>query len=273
MCELLAISSRYATRLNFSLQALAERSSPGHSPRDGWGVAFYQGRDVALYREPLPASNNPLVHLLETQGPPTTLAISHIRHATQGAITLANTQPFLRELAGRSHVFAHNGTLPGIAQSPHFALGPYHPVGETDSEHAFCALLARLQALWQPAAPPPPVQTRLAVVADFAAELRKLGPANFLYADGDALFAHGHRRLQAGDRVEPPGLYLLTRTCHAENQPLQAHGVCVDGGFQQVVLLASVPLSEEAWQPLAEGETVAVAAGEVLARHTPAIRH
>jgi glutamine amidotransferase len=116
------------------------------------------------------------------------------------------------------------------------------------------------------------VQTRLAVVADFAAELRKLGPANFLYADGDALFAHGHRRIQADGRVEPPGLYLLTRLCHAQNQPLQAHGVCVDDDFQQIVLLASVPLSEESWQPLTEGETVAVAAGEVLACHTPTIR-
>lgn len=271
MCELLAVSSRHATGLSFSLQALAGHSSPGHSPRDGWGVAFYQGRDAALYREPVPASDSPLVQLLEAQGPPTTLAISHIRHATQGAISLANTQPFVRELAGRSHVFAHNGTLAGIAQSPRFMLGPFHPVGETDSEHAFCALLARLQALWQPTTPPPSVQARLAVVAVFAAELRELGPANFLYADGDALFAHGHRRIQDSGRIEPPGLYLLTRQCHAENQPLQAQGVCVGCGFQQVTLLASVPLSEEPWQPLAEGETVAVAAGQLLARHPPAM--
>jgi predicted glutamine amidotransferase len=271
MCELLAISSRHASRLSFSLQALAERSSPGRTPRDGWGAAFYQGRDAALYREPAPARDSPLVHLLQTQGPPTTLAILHIRHATQGAIALANTQPFVRELAGRSHVFAHNGTLANIAQSPHFALGQYHPVGETDSEHAFCALLARLQALWQPTAAPPSVQARLGVVADFAAELRELGPANFLYADGDALFAHGHQRIQDSGRVEPPGLHLLTRQCHDGGQPLQAHGVCVGGGFQQVVLLASVPLSEEAWQPLAEGETVAVTAGQVLARRAPAV--
>ena len=31
-----------------------------------------------------------------------------------------------------------------------------------------------------------------------AADLRAIEPANFLYADGDALFAHGHKRLQGG---------------------------------------------------------------------------
>ena len=51
-----------------------------------------------------------------------------------------------------------------------------------------------------------------------------------------------------------------------ESEPLQADGVCVDCGYQQVLLLASVPLSEEPWQALAEGETVAVRGGELLAR-------
>ena len=33
-----------------------------------------------------------------------------------------------------------------------------------------------------------------AVVAEFAAELARLGTANFLYSDGDTLFAHAHQR-------------------------------------------------------------------------------
>jgi len=269
MCELLAMSSRRATRLTFSLQALAARSGLGHSTRDGWGAAFYQGLDAALFREPAPASDSPLVRLLETQGPATQLAISHIRHATQGAIALANTQPLVRELGGRTHVFAHNGHLPGIGQDGRFALKQFHPVGETDSEQAFCALMDRLHALWQPGSPPS-LDARLAVVAALAAELRELGPANFLYADGEVLFAHGHRRIQASGRIEPPGLFLLERECHDAGEPLQAQGVSVGCGYQQVVLLASVPLSSESWRPLTEGETVAVSGGRLLARHVPA---
>ena len=50
------------------------------------------------------------------------------------------------------------------------------------------------------------------LLAAFAAELRVLGRANYLYADGDALFAHGHRRIQpARGRIEPPGLWTLQR--------------------------------------------------------------
>ncbi|MDO8777438.1 MAG: class II glutamine amidotransferase [Burkholderiaceae bacterium] len=268
MCELLAMSSRQPTRLTFSLEALAARSGAASGTRDGWGAAFYQGHDAALFREPAAASDSPLVRFLETQGPSTTLALSHIRRATLGTVTLANTQPFVRELAGRTHVFAHNGHLPGIDQSRNFAHARFHPVGETDSEHAFCALMARLCDLWRPSFAPPPIEERLAVVAAFAADLRQLGPANFLYADGEVLFAHGHRRIQsATGRIEPPGLFLLSRQCSHAHESVQAQGLSIAPGFQEVTLIASVPLSNEAWRPLDEGEIVAVSAGRLVTRH------
>lgn len=268
MCELLAMSSRQATRLTFSLQALAARSGPASGTRDGWGAAFYQGHDVALFREPVAASDSPLVRFLETQGPSTTLALSHIRRATLGPVSLANTQPYVRELAGRTHVFAHNGHLPGIEQSRHFAHARFQPVGGTDSEHAFCALMDRLSDLWRLSNAPPAVEERLAVVAAFAADLRELGPANFLYADSEVLFAHGHRRIQfATGRIEPPGLFMLSRQCSHANESVQAQGLSIGSGFQEVTLIASVPLSGEPWRPLAEGEIVAVSAGRLVAHY------
>lgn len=257
------MSSRQATRLTFSLEALAARSGPASGTRDGWGAAFYQGHDVALFREPVAASDSPLVRFLQTQGPGTTLAISHIRRATLGAVSLSNTQPLVRELAGRSHVFAHNGHLPGIDQSGHFVSSRYRPVGETDSEHAFCALLERLLPIWSATSAPPTLRERLAVVSAFAADLRHLGPANFLYADGEVLFAHGHRRTQsATGRIEPPGLFMLSRQCGHADESLQAQGISIAPGFQQVTLIASVPLSAEPWRPLDEGEIVLVSAGK-----------
>ncbi|HEY8710322.1 MAG TPA: class II glutamine amidotransferase, partial [Burkholderiaceae bacterium] len=209
---------------------------------------------------------------LESQGPSTNLAISHIRHATRGAVQLSNTQPFVRELGGRTQVFAHNGDLPGIERSASFALGAQRPVGQTDSEHAWCALLARMSGLWV-GARPPPLEARLALLAAFAADLRALGPANFLYADGDALFAHGHRRVQqASGRVEPPGLWVLQQHCAPGNaHPLDACGVSIAAVEQTVLLFASVPLTDDAWRPLYEGELVAVRAGEILATRLPAM--
>jgi glutamine amidotransferase len=264
MCELLAMCSRHPARLTFSLETLAAHSGRTGRNRDGWGAAFYRDNDVALFREPVAASDSPLVRFLETQGPPTTLAISHIRRATRGAVTLSNTQPFLRELAGRAHVFAHNGDLPGLECAANLALGRYRPVGTTDSEHAFCALLERMHAPWSSSSPPPR-EERWSIVAQFAAELRELGPANFLYADGESLFAHGHRRIQpASGKIEPPGLYRLSRRCVDGDESIHADGVSVGPGYQEVLLIASAPLTDEDWRPFAEGELVAVSAGRAL---------
>ena len=142
MCELLALSSSRPARLNFSLHTLASHGTEAGTTRDGWGVAFYPGNDVALCREPAAAGNSALVRFLETSGPATDLAISHIRHATRGSLKLANTQPFTREPGGLTHVFAHNGDLPGIENNDTLRSDHARPVGQTDSEYAFCVLLA-----------------------------------------------------------------------------------------------------------------------------------
>lgn len=266
MCELLALSSSQPARLTFSLRTLAGRGGLEGHAHDGWGVAFYDGMDVALFREPGAAADSALVHYLENQGPATGLAISHIRHATQGKVSLANTQPFVRELGGRTHVFAHNGDLPDIEGSVVLRLGEYRPVGQTDSEQAFCVLLARMASLWRHG-PPPALECRLSLLATFAAELRVLGPANFLYADGDALFAHGDRRLQRNGRAEPPGLWLQRRTCAPEPAPpAQSAGVAVSATGTSVVWVASVPLTDDSWEPLARGELIVVRGGVIAGR-------
>lgn len=273
MCELLAVSASRPVRIAFSLHTLAARGSPTGGTRDGWGVAFYQGEDVALFREPGAAGDSALVRFLESHGPATGLAISHIRHATQGSVRLANTQPFVRQLGGRTHVFAHNGDLSGLGTAHGTDAGRWQPVGDTDSERAFCALLARVEPLWTGARDLPSLQARLSLLADFAAGVRRLGPANFLYSDGDALFAHGHRRIQpALGRIEPPGLWTLQRHCAGGDEAPQCQGgvSIMDGdGGRTVQCVASVPLTDEAWRPLAEGELLAVRGGELLATRLP----
>jgi len=191
------------------------------------------------------------------------LAISHIRHATRGAVALANTQPFVRELFGQTHVFAHNGDLPGIEQASSLGYNRFRPIGTTDSEHAFCALLERLADL----AENPTLEQRLKVIATFASELRKLGPANFLYADGEVLFAFGDRRIQsATGKVSAPGLHLYRCHCEDDRQSLQTQGVSMAPGFQEVALVTSIPLTQDdtRWRPLAEGELLAIANGHII---------
>ena len=271
MCELLAMSSLQPVRLTFSLETLASHGAANGRYRDGWGVAFYQGHDVALFREPTPAGDSALIQLLESSGPESTLVISHIRRATHGEISLANTQPFTRQVMERTHVFAHNGNLPGIEDSETLVFDHSRPIGTTDSEYAACALFERMLTLWKSASTPPDIDVRLSVVTRFAAELKKLGPANFMYADGDILFVHADKRLNlATGEIKPPGLFILSRHCSNHHQDLDAEGVKVAAGFQEVVLVASTPLSTENWQALSEGDILAVSSGKIIGKSTSA---
>lgn len=273
MCELFCLSSRLPTRVTFSLRKFADRGGLGSHNVDGWGVAFHDGREVRLYKEPEPAGDSPWLAFIQERRLPTRLLISHIRHATRGALSLANTQPFARELGGRTHLFAHNGRLEGIDDRFAASKGRFHPVGDTDSEMAFCLLLERLSHLWDGGAVPP-LAARLAAVTGLAADLRSLGPANFLYSDGEVVFGHGHRRTQADGTIAPPGLWCLQRACAVDAEALAPSGVTIEPGAgpQEITLLASVPLTGEPWRPFAEGEIVVVADGQVVPASLPSSR-
>lgn len=269
MCELFAMSSRYPASVGFSLETLARRGGLEGPHKDGWGVAYFEDRDVFLLRESSPAAESGLVRFMEKNGPPSNLVISHIRQATQGDPALRNTQPFQRELGGRVHVFAHNGDMPGIRDKGQLASRRHTPVGDTDSEYAFCCLLERLGELWDPDIERlPSVDCRLEVVAEFARELRPLGPINFVYSDGDALFVHSHRRKQDDGVERPPGLHLMVRSENEQAVDLSESGVMLAPLAQELALIASVPLTDEPWEPLSEGEVVALAHGVVWARAT-----
>jgi predicted glutamine amidotransferase len=268
VCELFCLSSRKPTRATFSLRDFARHGAPGGTAIDGWGVAFHDGRDVRLYKEPEPAGDSAWLAFIEQRRVASRLVLSHIRRATEGAISLANTQPFARELGGRMHVFAHNGRLEGIAARHDPAKARFRPIGETDSEIAFCLLLDRLLPAWSGQATPS-LDRRFEIINRFAAEMRDLGPANFLYSDGDALFAHAHRRIQADGTIAPPGLWVLQRECAIDVDGLAEAGVTVEASNQgqEILLLASVPLTAESWRPLAEGEVIAVRDGRIIASH------
>ena len=258
MCELFGFSSRLPTAATFSLRRFAARGGLEHRLIDGWGIALADETDLRLYREPEPARDSAWIEFIEQRHIASRFLISHIRHATRGGVMLANTQPFAREIGGRMHCFAHNGQLDGIERLHALETGRFLPLGQTDSERAACVLFERMAALWAQSAPPP-LAARLETVNRFAAQLRDLGPANFLYCDGLTLFAHGHRRMQADGRIASPGLWRLQRRCAADPDALRQAGVTLEvrGPSQQIELFASVALTAEGWQPLAEGEVIA----------------
>jgi glutamine amidotransferase len=268
MCELFAMSARFPTTVRLSLDELARHGGGTGPHRDGWGVALLDDGDAIVIREPEAASQSRWIEFLDARLPRTELAIAHIRKATQGGRKLRNTQPFSRELGGRMHAFAHNGMLAGFDVDTRRGVRRFRPVGETDSELAFCGLLDRLAPMWDQGTPN--LDDRLREIAAFASELRGRGPANFLYSDGDMIVAHGHKRTQADGRVAAPGLHVLCRSCMASSDAVPLAGVSIDlEARQEVALVASVPLSDERWEPLAAGEIAVLRQGRVMQRIVP----
>jgi predicted glutamine amidotransferase len=99
--ELLGLTSRLPTAATFTLRRFAARGGLDERLIDGWGIALDDGTDLRAYREPEPARDSPWLAFIEQRRVRTRLLISHIRHATRGAVTLANTQPIAREIGGR----------------------------------------------------------------------------------------------------------------------------------------------------------------------------
>ena len=264
MCELLGISALAPVTVGLSFTEFARHGGDTGPHEDGWGIAYFRDRDALLIREPHPAAESPFAAFIRDADFESKTVLSHIRKATVGNRTLANTQPFARELGGRMHLFAHNGALFNLGPHPN---GAFRLLGETDSEHAFCILLQRLEAIWR-ADTPPSHSARVDVIEDFARVMRSHGIANFLYSDGELLIAHGHRRPRNHDE-DPivPGLHLMTRRCFTEKLP-KANGLTLrsDCDAQIVTLVATVPLSDEPWTAFGVGELVVIFDGAVIER-------
>jgi glutamine amidotransferase len=165
--------------------------------------------------------------------------------------------------------------MPGVREACRLSTDRFTPIGETDSEFAFCCLLERLGDLWDGGSGNvPTVDARLVIVAEFAAALQTLGAFNFVYSDGDALFVHAHIRKQDDGVERPPGLHLLVRSSNEQAVDLTDSGIIFAPLAQELALVASVPLTDdEPWEPLEPGEVLVLKRGVVLTRAaTPAVR-
>jgi glutamine amidotransferase len=97
--------------------------------------------------------------------------------------------------------------------------------------------------------------------------MRNHGPANIIYASDGRLLIHADRRTQSPGVIEPPGLWLLQRQCCPELQSTDAGGgVSIAGAALHVALIASVPLTGEAWQPLDRGTVLELRKGRIVSR-------
>lgn len=248
MCQLMGMNANAPTDVMFSFAGLATRAE---EHRDGFGIAFFEGRGLRLFVDPASARDSLLAEAIQRYPIRSKVVVAHIRKATQGGVALENTHPFSRELWGRYWVAAHNGNLLDFAPRLHAA---FHPVGDTDSERAFCWLMQELAK----------AHHSLPSVAELTLTLKELLPAihrhgsfNLLLSNGEALWAHASTRLQLLQRRHPFGSTQL------RDADLRVDFSQHTRPSDRVALIATEPLTrDEPWQALASGELVVLQGGE-----------
>lgn len=253
MCELLALSANTPTDLCFSFHGLRRRGGATADHGDGWGLATFNadGQGVRLYREHTAAAFSPTAARMATLPLKAHCSIAHIRKATRGTVSLRNCHPFHRRWRSQDWVFAHNGDLAGDWSLD----GAHHPLGETDSEAAFCWILQELDRAGVRADDGAALQAQLLRLAN---ALATRGTFNGLLSNGHWLFAYATTRL-----------HVLTRQAPFSHARLADDDLSVDfsrlaGPNDVVTIVSTEPLTtNETWQPLPPGQALWIVGGAV----------
>ncbi|MDJ0800356.1 MAG: class II glutamine amidotransferase [Calothrix sp. MO_167.B12] len=247
MCQLLGMNCNVPTDICFSFEGFAARGGKTDDHKDGWGIAFFEGKGCRMFVDAKPSINSPVAELVRSYPIHSTHVIAHIRKATQGEITLENCHPFRREIWGRYWVFAHNGDLPGF-HLPEMEF--YQPVGNTDSEQAFCLILETLRKRFPHQQPNlKELYTTLGEITD---KISEQGVFNYLISDGEHFFAHCSTKLCYIVRQAP------FAAAHLIDQDVTVDFNELTTSSDRVAIIATTPLTDnEVWTIIPEGKLLA----------------
>lgn len=253
MCELLGMSFNLPIKPNVSFRGFRHR---GASNPHGWGIAFYPDESAQIIKEPIEAKKSTLSEFLqEYQEVKSKIFIGHVRYTGIGSKSHKNTHPFYRELNGKEYVFAHNGTLKNYKN---LKLGRFEPIGETDSEYAFCYLLHCIEKQgireWN--------KKDFDWLAQKLKEINEYGDFNCMFSDSKLLFCYhdknGYKGLCFVQRKPPYSeIQLLDEDWRInlaeEKRPEQT-------GY----IIATKKLTNEAWTEFKFGELIVFKDGKMI---------
>lgn len=255
MCELLAMSANVPTDICFSFTGLMQRGGNTGPHKDGWGITFYEGKGCRSFKDPLPSAQSPIARLVTDYPIKSEAVVCHIRQANSGAVCLENTHPFTRQMWGKNWTYAHNGQLADFREK---LIIKYHiPIGDTDSEHAFCWILDQLHIEF--GSKTPNHSSLFTYIATLCEQINQLGVFNLILSDGDYLFAYCSNNLH----------WITRRAPFGEASLIDAE-MCVD--FQKettandvVTVIATRPLTDdETWHKMACGQWQLFKKGESI---------
>jgi transglutaminase-like putative cysteine protease/predicted glutamine amidotransferase len=202
--DILALSFDIKSSPSISLN-LPEKTGGSHS--HGWGFGWYPDDQASamIIKNPAAHSEQVLIDAItDWSNFRSTVFFCKIRGASKG-YSHAETQPFARSFAGRDFLFMHNGDLDQnpLKSCPPTQSNLLEPLGKTDSELAFCTLLAQMQELG------------LRRIADIEPEVLHswfkrfdlLGSADMYLSDGSSIVCfHGTQSPKQlyYSRIQPP---------------------------------------------------------------------
>ncbi|HEX5380832.1 MAG TPA: class II glutamine amidotransferase [Acinetobacter sp.] len=256
MCQLLGMNCATPTDITFSFRGFSQRAGITSDHCDGFGIAFFEDKACRLFVDNQSAVESPIAELVRNYPIKSRNVIAHIRKATQGKINLENSHPFMRELWGRQWIFAHNGDL--LDFDPPLT-GHFTPIGNTDSERAFCFLLDQLVAKFGYVEPS--LTQVFELLLEIAPKIAEHGTFNFCLSNGQALFSYAITKLHWLVREYP-------------FKPAQLIDLDVEVDFSQVTtpedrvaVITTEPLTQnEVWQPFQPGEMILFQYGQPIQR-------
>ena len=262
MCQLLGMNCNTPTDIVFSFEGFRRRGGLTDVHVDGFGVAFFEGKGVRIYQDDRPSASSPVADLIKSYQIKSKNVIAHIRKATFGQVSLANTHPFMRELWGEYWLFAHNGHLQALDEL--FADNRqqyYRPVGTTDSEQAFCYILESLRQKYDHKPSDAVLFHEIKLLTE---KIRTAGILNFTLTNGDWMIAHANTLLHYIIRQAPFGEAKLL------DDDVNIDFAAVTTPNDRVAVIATLPLTcNEQWTQLAQNELLMFKEGEIIARDCP----
>ncbi len=268
MPNLLALSFEGELAPSFDMHCL----TAGASLPDGWGLGYYPAGEpsASVLKEPAPARGSIRGELVKAwEHMESSLFVLHVRTATWGPNTDANTQPFVRDWGGREWMIGHAGSL--VSRLEDDGDRRFEPIGATDTERVFCRLLGRIAAAgWRSIA-----EADTKALHEWLLELNTRGTLDLVLCDGASLLAYADR--------STPGLHVAALVPPYGGVSLGDADVRIDltrrgSKPRKGVVVSSAPLASGeggdadalAWRRLAPGELVVIRLGAVVRGAMPA---
>src|SRR5579863_6445183 len=242
MCRLLGINAgRHPVSASFWLiEAPDSLEAQSHRNVDGSGIGFFDSSGAPVVdKQPEPAFADQ-EFVSEARQARSVTFVAHVRYATAGNRTLANTHPFT--MGGR--IMAHNGGLGELGRLEE-QLGRYRELvrGDTDSERYFALITQQVDAHGGD------VGAGIAAAARWIAERLPLSSLNTIVATAGELWALRYPGQHA--------LHVLERPAGASSATSSVHAPGLHT-LPSVVVASEQLDGEQGWRMLASGELVHV---------------